>query len=71
LQEERSKQFEAKFNSIFQLSTKGFSRPHILFAQQTLSNLLGGIGYFYGRNRIWKQPTKEGDQSWFFSPKER
>jgi mannosyl-oligosaccharide glucosidase len=71
LQKERSKQFETKFDSIFRLSAKGFSKSQILFAQQTLSNLLGGIGYFYGRNRIWKQPVKEGEQPWYFSPNER
>lgn len=50
-------QFEARFESTFLLSQKNlhdvpFNISEIKFAQAALSNLLGGIGYFYGQHAI-------------------
>lgn len=41
--------FDDKFEETFHLNEKGFKTPEeIEFGQYLLSNLLGGIGYFYG-----------------------
>ncbi|KAI8971466.1 glycoside hydrolase [Mycotypha africana] len=44
--------FDNRFESIFQLKQKGFTDDEIEFAQYLLSNMLGGIGYFYGSSVI-------------------
>jgi mannosyl-oligosaccharide glucosidase len=36
--------YDTRFEKIFGLAEKGFSKPRIEFAQYALSNLLGGIG---------------------------
>ncbi|KAI9245829.1 glycoside hydrolase [Phascolomyces articulosus] len=40
--------FETRFENTFHLEEKGFSSNEVEFAQYLLSNLLGGMGYFYG-----------------------
>lgn len=47
-----SDQFERKFERKFALRKKGYSTDEILFAQATLSNALGGIGYFHGTSKV-------------------
>lgn len=44
-----AKEFDIKFESIYKLEKKGYSKSHIEFGKMLLSNLLGGIGYV---NRI-------------------
>lgn len=45
----RRSAFDDKFESLFGLKRRGYSRSHQTFARRALANLLGGIGYFYGR----------------------
>jgi mannosyl-oligosaccharide glucosidase len=40
--------FETEFEKKFRLLHKGFNVKQVEFAQYMLSNMLGGIGYFYG-----------------------
>lgn len=40
--------FNEKFDSIFKLQEKNYSKSEIAFSKAALSNLIGGIGYFYG-----------------------
>ena len=47
-----SDQFERKFERKFKLRKKGYSTDEIIFAQATLSNALGGIGYFHGSSKV-------------------
>jgi mannosyl-oligosaccharide glucosidase len=68
--EQRTAEFDEKFNKVFPLKVNA-TESHAKFAKVALSNLLGGIGYFHGRNRIYKPIANEGEQSWYFSePKE-
>lgn len=62
------KQFETKFSSVFNLKQERFDEDPVLsdfkdkgmqFSKEVLSNLLGGIGYYYGSVLI-KARHKEG-----------
>ncbi|MCO5574989.1 hypothetical protein L7F22_028786 [Adiantum nelumboides] len=44
--------FEKQFQQTFGLKEKGFKDRYLEAGRAALSNLLGGIGYFYGRSRI-------------------
>ncbi|XP_069488582.1 mannosyl-oligosaccharide glucosidase [Ambystoma mexicanum] len=44
--------FEAKFDQTFPLREKGASPPQVQFAQAALSNMVGGMGYFYGHSFV-------------------
>lgn len=40
--------FDRKFDDVFALKPQGFSKLAVEFAKQALSNVLGGIGFFFG-----------------------
>ncbi|XP_061397950.1 mannosyl-oligosaccharide glucosidase [Musca vetustissima] len=44
--------FDKRFEDTFHLKAKGFSNEEIKFAKYALSNMLGGIGYFYGSSKV-------------------
>ncbi|RKP36401.1 glycoside hydrolase [Dimargaris cristalligena] len=62
-------QFTRRFTRTFHLDTKQFTEAQIKIGQDALSNLLGGIGYFYGnqmvtddhRGRPWDVPEQMND----------
>ena len=50
------KQFDERFESIFQLKNKAnIDAKKIQFARSTLSNLIGGVSYFTGKEYITPQ----------------
>ena len=49
---DREDNFDIKFEQLFQLSNKGYNDSAIHFAQSALSNMVGGIGYFYGASIV-------------------
>lgn len=59
---QRSQAFHERFAAAFQLSTKGvssldgssqaFNAVDVAFAQAAFSNLIGGVGYFYGSSLV-------------------
>ncbi|KAG0341939.1 Processing alpha glucosidase I [Podila humilis] len=55
--------FDAKFESTFQLKKQGVSESMANFAKATFSNLIGGMGYFYGSSIVDESPTYEEGQS--------
>ncbi|XP_076046387.1 mannosyl-oligosaccharide glucosidase isoform X2 [Oratosquilla oratoria] len=72
--------FNHNFESKFSMKAKGFSEEEINFAKATLSNMVGGIGYFYGASRVqgaynadpvpyWKAPLYSGVPSRSFFPR--
>ncbi|KAI8388237.1 glycoside hydrolase [Radiomyces spectabilis] len=48
----QEREFDARFEKTFHLEEKGFSQREVGFAQYLLSNLVGGIGYFYGSSIV-------------------
>lgn len=50
--ERRKAEFDAKFDKTFGLQAQGFSQVHIKFGKAVLSNMLGGMGYFYGQSVV-------------------
>ncbi|CAG8790178.1 14861_t:CDS:2, partial [Cetraspora pellucida] len=63
--------FDTKFENIFGLASKGFDDDHIYFAQAMLSNLIGGIGYFYGSSIVDRSYTDVDENGEFFWDKSR
>jgi mannosyl-oligosaccharide glucosidase len=51
--------FSEDFDRTFRLKAKGFSAEEIAFAESTLSNLIGGVGYFHGSLKVSSSTTKE------------
>lgn len=50
LLKKKSQNFHERFEKTFHLKEKGYDESHIKFGQLALSNMLGGIGYFYGES---------------------
>lgn len=57
-------EFERRFEERFQLKKKGHSPEEVRFARNALSNMLGGIGYFYGSSRVQSVHTKNPVPYW-------
>jgi mannosyl-oligosaccharide glucosidase len=55
----RAQAFDAKFDETFKLNSLGYSAEMVDMAKVALSNMLGGIGFFHGRNRIVQEPSPE------------
>jgi mannosyl-oligosaccharide glucosidase len=47
-----SQQFSDRFESTYKLKKKGFSQSQVEFGQMMLSNLIGGIGFFHGKQIV-------------------
>eukprot|EP01121_Diplochlamys_sp_Union-15-3_P015166 TRINITY_DN4956_c0_g1_i1.p1 TRINITY_DN4956_c0_g1~~TRINITY_DN4956_c0_g1_i1.p1 ORF type:complete len:828 (+),score=129.84 TRINITY_DN4956_c0_g1_i1:98-2581(+) len=65
---QKSQLFESRFNEVFLLKQKGFTTEYQKFAMSTFSNLIGGIGYFYGHYRIHRHHFSENDPQHYLSP---
>lgn len=72
--------FENRFDSLFSLKSKGYDDHHVVFAKAALSNMIGGIGYFYGSSLVqtrymanpvtyWDAPLYTGVPSRSFFPR--
>lgn len=61
---EAKSQFDAKFEKTFKLHEKKFPESTIKIAQATLSNLIGGIGFFSGQSIVKSLSTKENVLYW-------
>ncbi|KAF9358431.1 Processing alpha glucosidase I [Mortierella sp. AD094] len=55
--------FDERFEKTFNLKQQEYSESMINFAKATMSNLVGGIGYFYGSTIIDDSPTYEEGQN--------
>ncbi|GFO20120.1 mannosyl-oligosaccharide glucosidase [Plakobranchus ocellatus] len=60
----KEEEFDAKFENIFHLKQKGYQPNEISFAKAALSNMLGGIGYFYGSSLVQSRYNKEPINYW-------
>ncbi|KAK6635847.1 hypothetical protein RUM44_001101 [Polyplax serrata] len=59
-----SKAFHQRFEKTFHLEEKNYRKAEIDFAKAALSNLIGGIGYFYGASRVQSSHTKSTVPYW-------
>ncbi|XP_076150845.1 mannosyl-oligosaccharide glucosidase [Alosa pseudoharengus] len=50
--EKRKVAFDQKFEDTFGLQAKGFTQSQVKFSKAALSNMLGGMGYFYGQSIV-------------------
>lgn len=68
--QKRSELFDAKFEETFKLTKAGYSTEMVNMAQVALSNMLGGIGFFHGHNRILKPDAHRrhpGEPNWGYT----
>lgn len=56
--------FDARFEDTFGLRQKGYDQKAIEFAHSALSNMIGGIGYFYGHSLVQSELTKRPVRYW-------
>ena len=61
---EANKNFVDKFERTFKLAERKFPASAIEMAQATLSNLIGGIGFFNGRSIVKSMNTKKNVLYW-------
>lgn len=59
-----SDSFDKKFEERFPLKSKNFREEEQEFAQAALSNMVGGIGYFYGKSRVVSRYFKKPVEYW-------
>nr|XP_032832732.1 mannosyl-oligosaccharide glucosidase [Petromyzon marinus]XP_032832733.1 mannosyl-oligosaccharide glucosidase [Petromyzon marinus]XP_032832734.1 mannosyl-oligosaccharide glucosidase [Petromyzon marinus] len=65
----RQAAFDARFERAFGLAgAKGFPPAQVAFAKATLSNALGGVGYFYGRSVVRSPLADEGAALYWPAP---
>ncbi|XP_026318498.1 mannosyl-oligosaccharide glucosidase [Hyposmocoma kahamanoa] len=62
--EEKKRSFDKEFEEKFHLGQKGYSEEDINIAKAGMSNMIGGIGYFYGASRVQSQYIKESVPYW-------
>lgn len=62
--ESKRSEFNERFEKTFRLKEKGYTDAEIDFAQASLSNMIGGIGYFHGSSRVQSTYTKEPVPYW-------
>ncbi|XP_078485384.1 mannosyl-oligosaccharide glucosidase-like [Ciona intestinalis] len=56
--------FDQNFEERFPLKDKGYDSAKIAFAKATLSNMVGGIGYFYGHSLVQSDNQKTPVKYW-------
>lgn len=62
-----SENFDNKFTQLFNLDLKGYGPDEVNFAQAALSNMIGGIGYFYGASMV-QSPHNEVPIDYWHAP---
>ncbi|KAG0165528.1 Processing alpha glucosidase I [Apophysomyces sp. BC1034] len=67
----QEEQFDARFEKTFHLQQKGFSSDQVEFANFLLSNLIGGVGYFYGSSVVDRsRPPMQDEESFTATPQQ-
>ncbi|XP_049883221.1 mannosyl-oligosaccharide glucosidase [Pectinophora gossypiella] len=62
--EAKKRSFDQEFEDKFGLAAKGYSQDDVAIAKAAMSNMIGGIGYFYGAGRVRSQYTREPVPYW-------
>jgi len=60
--------FAEKMERVFGLQAKGFNQEEIGYARAALSNMLGGIGYFYGSSLVSSAYTQDAPLDYWPAP---
>lgn len=60
----KRQEYAQRFENVFHLSAKGYSQADVHFAESAVSNMIGGIGYFYGASRVQSVHTPEPVPYW-------
>ena len=55
--------FSERFNSVYPPQAPFQDEQHITFSKSLLSNLMGGIGYFYGRSKVDMSATADHNET--------
>jgi len=53
--------FNDRFEKVFGLKERGFDEEAVNFAQSAMSNMIGGIGYFYGQSLVNSDRMADGN----------
>ncbi|CAH1785069.1 unnamed protein product [Owenia fusiformis] len=56
--------FDGKFENVFQLGKKNFGGHEVLLAKAALSNMVGGIGYWYGQSLVQSKYNEKPVEYW-------
>lgn len=59
-----TKEFDENFEETFGLESKGFKSNETAVAKAALSNMLGGVGYFYGQSVVRSRYNREPVLYW-------
>ncbi|CAK1597662.1 unnamed protein product [Parnassius mnemosyne] len=62
--EEKKKSFDEELEENFKLLKKGYSDEDVNIARAAMSNMIGGVGYFYGAGRVQSPYTREPVPYW-------
>ncbi|XP_053622951.1 mannosyl-oligosaccharide glucosidase [Plodia interpunctella] len=62
--ESKKKSFDDEFEVKFRLAEKGYTESEVGIARAAMSNMIGGIGYFYGAGRVRSSHTREPVPYW-------
>lgn len=62
--ETKRTEFHKRFENTFNLKAKGYTADEIQFAEAALSNMVGGIGYFYGASQVQSERTESPVSYW-------
>lgn len=57
-------EFRKRFEKTFHLEEKGYTKNEIEFAEAAMSNMIGGIGYFYGSSQVQSDRTAQPVPYW-------
>ncbi|ESO96854.1 hypothetical protein LOTGIDRAFT_214385 [Lottia gigantea] len=57
-------EFDNKFSDLFQHRQNGYNNSMVDFAKFAMSNMIGGIGYFYGSSLVQSKYNKEPVEYW-------
>ncbi len=60
--------FDEKFEDTFGLQQKGYDKDKIGYAKAALSNMLGGIGYFFGHSLVKSKYTNKDTLKYWDAP---
>ncbi|KAM3955537.1 LOW QUALITY PROTEIN: mannosyl-oligosaccharide glucosidase [Aphomia sociella] len=62
--EDKRRSFDLEFEEKFKLAEKGYPEEDVAIARAAMSNMIGGVGYFYGAGRVQSQYTREPVPYW-------